>query len=121
MKEVYPLCYKEWHSEQGNIETAVSSSLNVNHTSLDINLRWTANKTDLVELIYGLYHSASINNGKASIQEIATTLENLFKIDLGDVYRTYSEIRNRKLIQIKFLDLMKSSLQNKINELDEKM
>lgn len=87
----------------------------------DTGLRWLAKKSDLVEVIYGLYHSGAIDKNKISIQELASALGQLFSIDLNDVYRTYSEIRSRKLVQIKFLDHMKSCLQSKMKELDEKM
>ena len=73
-------------------------------------LFWTANKTDLIELIYALHSSGAINSGAADIKEIATACEHLFNINLGDYYRTYLEIRSRKTNQTKFLDKMKDTL-----------
>lgn len=82
-------------------------------------LFWTANKTDLIELIYALQSSGAINSGTADIKEMATACERLFNIDLGDYYRTYLEIRSRKTNQTKFLDKMKDSLVIRMESADE--
>lgn len=82
-------------------------------------LFWTANKTDLIELIYALQSSGAINSGTADIKEMATACELLFNIDLGDYYRTYLEIRSRKTNQTKFLDKMKDSLVTRMESADE--
>lgn len=82
-------------------------------------LFWTANKTDLIELIYALQSSGAINSGTADIKEMATACERLFNIDLGDYYRTYLEIRSRKTNQTKFLDKMKDSLVTRMESADE--
>ncbi|KAF9658498.1 RteC domain-containing protein [Tenacibaculum sp. ZH5_bin.1] len=82
-------------------------------------LFWTANKTDLIELIYALQSSGAINSGTADIKEMATACEHLFNIDLGDYYRTYLEIRSRKTNQTKFIDKMKDSLVTRMENADE--
>ncbi|MCB0461137.1 MAG: RteC domain-containing protein [Flavobacteriaceae bacterium] len=82
-------------------------------------LFWTANKTDLVELIYALHSSKSINSGTVDIKEMAMACEHLFNIDLGDFYRTFLEIRSRKINQTKFIDNLRDSLLQKMAELDE--
>lgn len=81
-----------------------------------VNLRWTDKKVALVELIYALFCSNSLNDGDAEIREITEAFENLFSVDLGDVYHAFSEIRDRKIEPTKFLDLLKDSLLNKIKE-----
>lgn len=82
-------------------------------------LFWTANKTDLIELIYALHSSGSINSGTADIKEMALACESLFDIDLGDYYRTYLEIRSRKINQTKFIDKLKDSLSTRMENADE--
>jgi hypothetical protein len=121
LKEVYLLLKRESPSENGKLDAADSENEVSNQNSINEHLHWTASKSDLVELVYGLYHANAVDQSKVSIQELANALGNLFRVELGDVYRTFLEIRNRKLVQIKFLDQVKSSLQNKIYELDEKM
>lgn len=81
-------------------------------------LNWTANKTDLVELIYALQRSGAINNGTAEIKELANTCQKIFNINLGDYYRTYLEIRFRKINQTKFIDKLKNSLTHRMDESD---
>jgi hypothetical protein len=83
-------------------------------------LAWTDSKTALIELIYALQSNGAIDNGKADIKEIAAYFENVFNVDLGDYYRTYLEIRNRKTGRTKFLSLLQESLTKRMDEADEK-
>ncbi|WCO02595.1 RteC domain-containing protein [Psychroserpens ponticola] len=82
-------------------------------------LFWTGNKTDLIELIYALYSLGVINSGTADIKEVASVCEQMFNVSLGDYYRTFLEIRSRKINQTKFMDKLKESLINKMLESDE--
>lgn len=81
-------------------------------------LGWTASKTDLIELIYALQASGAIKSGTAGIKEMASACENVFDLNLGNVYRTFLEIRERKIDQTKFIDRLKSSLVKKMEETD---
>jgi len=82
-------------------------------------LRWTGSKVDLIELIYALHTVGSINNGAVDIKELATELQTIFNIELGDYYRTFIEIRARKINNTKFLDRLKQNLQNRMDQADE--
>jgi hypothetical protein len=82
------------------------------------NFNWSATKVDLIELIYALQCSGTINNGNSDIKKIAKACEQLFNIDLGNYYRTFSDIRSRKMSQTKFIDKLKDSLLNKIIDSD---
>lgn len=79
------------------------------------NLSWTASKTDLIELIYALHASGAVRNGQAEISKMAEVSATLFEMDLGNVYKTYSEIKAREKDRTKFLDRLKISLLTKIN------
>ncbi|WP_255572988.1 RteC domain-containing protein [Hanstruepera marina] len=81
-------------------------------------LFWTANKTDLIELIYALHSSGVINNGASDIKDIALMFEQVFNISLGDFYRTFLEIRSRKINQTKLIDKLKESLLKRMEESD---
>lgn len=81
-------------------------------------LNWTGNKTDLVELIYALHSSGVVNNGNVDIKDIALSLQEIFNIELGNYYHSFTEIRTRKINPTKFLDKLKENLQNYINGLD---
>lgn len=79
---------------------------------------WTDPKNAAVELGYAIYANGSLNNGKVDIKEIMTYLESSFNIDLGDYYRTYLSLKNRKRGQTVFLDSLKEALIKKMNDDD---
>ena len=83
---------------------------------LNNSLPWTGSKADLVELIYGLYAKKVFKNGEADIKEIASFFEKAFAIDLGDYYRTYYQMVQRKKNKAKFIDGLKESLIAKLEE-----
>ena len=58
----------------------------------------------LIELIYAFETSKCINNGKSDLKKMTSYVENLFDIDLGDVYRTFLEILGRKGSRVQCLD-----------------
>lgn len=78
-------------------------------------LQWTDNKTALVELIYALHATGSINNGRSEIRELAAFFEQAFSIRLTDIYHTYLEIKVRST-PTKFIDNLRSTLLRKMEE-----
>jgi len=78
------------------------------------NLPWTATKTDLVELLYSLNAVGALKNGEAEMKKLAEICKELFNLDLGNIYKTYNEIKAREKDPTKFLDLMKSKLLQKM-------
>ncbi|MDN3664087.1 RteC domain-containing protein [Algibacter miyuki] len=82
-------------------------------------LKWTANKTALTELIYALHCNRVINNGNSDLKEIADSLQNLFNFELGNFYKTFSEIKARKNSRTKFLDDLSTGLITHMNKMDE--
>jgi len=80
---------------------------------------WTGSKTDLVELIYALCETESFGFGKITRKRLADYFESVFNVDLGDVYRTYLEIRERNN-RTRFLDELKDRLIKKMDEDDSK-
>lgn len=85
----------------------------------DFNLEWTANKTDLVELIYALQASGAIKDGRAGIKDMVTACEQLFNIDLGQYYKTYIEIRARKMDRTFFINTLKEQLERRMKQDDK--
>lgn len=82
-------------------------------------LKWTDNKNALIELIYALHTQGVFNNGKTDIKDIAKYFEKMFGIELGDYYRSYMELRSRKISKTKFIDTLKDNLNQRMMELDE--
>lgn len=79
-------------------------------------LKWTSSKTDLVELVYALQASKVFNNGKADIKQITTAFEYYFNTDLGDVYKTFSELKYRQKSPTKFLEEITTNLKEFIQK-----
>jgi len=81
-------------------------------------LKWTANRLDLVELIYALQASGAMNYGEADLKDVCAFFENGLQIKVGDLYRAFHDISNRKKEHIKFVSRLKGDLEKKIIELD---
>lgn len=82
--------------------------------------RWTESKAALIEFIYALHSTGAIDDGKADIKDIARYCERLFNVELGDIYRTFLELRMRKGGRSKFIDLMREGLLKRMDEHDHK-
>lgn len=82
-------------------------------------LAWTGSKTSLIELIYALYSDRIINNGSIELSTMTAAFEEFFSIKLDNVYKTYSEIKERKGSRTKFLEELMLNLQRKMNHEDE--
>lgn len=80
---------------------------------------WTDQKSALIELVYGLYATRSIDNGKATVKDIASILEKAFHTDLSNYYRAMQNMRIRKINRTKYLDLLKQNLEKLMDDTDE--
>lgn len=103
------------------IDKLENTSVNLNsfHLQKESKIVWTSQKVNLIELIYALHCTDVINNGSVDIKDIARVTERIFKIDLGDYYRAFLEIRIRKKGRTKFLDTLKESLEKRMDEIDD--
>ncbi|QIL40630.1 hypothetical protein G7074_15970 [Pedobacter sp. HDW13] len=76
---------------------------------------WTGDQINLIEMIYGLWLTGQFNNGKADLSDIVAVLQNVFQVNLGQYFRRFSEIKQRKgMSKTRFLDQMRDALQKKI-------
>jgi len=88
--------------------------------AIDLPFAWTANKTDLVELIYALVALGVFNNGNSEIRSVVSFFQTVFQVDLGSYYHKYQDIMKRKKERTAFLDKLKLALLRRIEEkLDE--
>jgi len=83
-----------------------------------VKAKWTGSKVALIELIYAIQTSGCINNGKSDLKKMTSYVENLFDIDLGDIYRTFLEIRSRKGSRVQCLDDLRKKLIARMDESD---
>lgn len=81
---------------------------------------WTDKKTAAVELIYAIHAAGSVDNGQIDIIELANLFEIVFHIDLGDVYRLFINMRERKNSRTVYLDYLKEKIQKRMDETDDK-
>ncbi|SNR66247.1 RteC protein [Lutibacter agarilyticus] len=82
----------------------------------DTGLKWTASNTDLIEWILPLIKAKAINNGNVEMSKIVEFCKNNFDVDVGNIYNTFSQIKNRKKDPTKFLDKLKIALLKTIDE-----
>lgn len=115
----YDMLIVHLKTEIDKLENQNGMEATINPFQKQSRLFWTANKTDLIELIYALHSIGAINSGTADIKEMASACEQLFNVELGDYYRTYLEIRSRKINQTKFIDKLKESLVARMQNADE--
>lgn len=82
-----------------------------------LNFKWTGDKTNLVEVIYGLFYTGQLNSGNATLSDIIKWMEQILQIDLSRSYRNFIDIRNRKRDSpTKFLDKMREFIIQKIED-----
>lgn len=79
---------------------------------------WTASKTDLAELIYAIDTAKCINHGNINLKKLTAYLEDIFNVNVGDIYRIYLEIRERKGSRTQFLDRLKEKLTERMDGVD---
>lgn len=80
--------------------------------------KWTGTKVAAIELGYAIYAAGVLNNGNADIKEIMTYIEASFKVDLGDYYRAYLTMRERKRDRTSFLNSLIEKLLKKMKDDD---
>jgi len=100
LERLKPGKHKEWQNKQHEV------------------LVWTAPKTALIELIYALYSVNSLNHGAADLSTITSSFEDFFNIKLNQIYKTYSEMKERRGSQTKFLDELSIHLKHKMDKED---
>ena len=80
-------------------------------------LKWSGHKIDLGEIIYALQYSDSVNNGNATIKDLAEAFEKVFNVELKkDIYHFRTEIQQRKIEQAKFLNHLIAILRRRLDD-----
>ena len=76
-------------------------------------ITWTANKSDLIELAYGFWAEECFDNGNISLTQLVTYLETIFNVDLGNVPRSFLDMKIRNN-PTPFMDKLKQKLLEKM-------
>ncbi|WP_297908128.1 RteC domain-containing protein [uncultured Parabacteroides sp.] len=62
--------------------------------------------------------NGDFNKGTATLKEIAGYFENVFSIDIGDLYHSYLEMRSRKINRTRYLETLQKGLLRRMDEND---
>lgn len=81
-------------------------------------MNFTGKKVALIEFGYALANSGDFNNGRVEIKEMMDFLGAVFNVDLGDYYRTYIAIKDRKKDRTAYLTKLIEILEKKMDEDD---
>lgn len=100
-------------------EIETQNKRNLSQNKFTKPLEWTSSKAALTELIYALYVTRVINEGKEDIKTIATNFEMLFGIQLDNIYKTYFEIKARKGCRARFLEELIERFNERMEKDDE--
>lgn len=94
------------------------NTLQVDNEMLPV-LHWTDQKSDLVELVRGIYEKGSVDRGEAQLKEIMRGIGILFHVDLSNHANIFLSIRNRKGERAEYLKQIYDLLTVKMNEMDK--
>lgn len=82
-------------------------------------LIWTGDSVNIIELVYGIYETRQINDGKASIAELMDFFGQIFQINLSKYFKRFSDIKRRKAMsKTRFLDEMQQLVAKRIEDSD---
>jgi hypothetical protein len=77
----------------------------------------TGESVNLVELLYGLHLTGQLNNGHATITEIIQWLGKHWHADVGNAFRRWHAISNRKRVApTKFIEQMRDAINRKLDD-----
>lgn len=82
-------------------------------------LHWTASKAALVELIYALQALGAVNYGQSAHQVLVERFEEVFDIQLGNIYRSFYDLSIRKKSRTPFLGRLRDALEQRMEEAHE--
>lgn len=82
-------------------------------------LHWTGQKSDLVELVRGIFEKGSVDKGEGQLKEIMYGIGILFNVDLSNHANIFLSIRNRKGERAEYLKQIYESLTKKMDDMDK--
>jgi hypothetical protein len=111
--------YKFIHYIRDQLQKLQPDNKNIFQQSQPKLLVWSGAKTSLAELIYALYLTGDLNHGTADLKTITSAFEDFFNVKIENIYKTYSEIKNRKGPRTKYLHHLITLLEAKMNKDEE--
>lgn len=77
---------------------------------------WTGKKSELVEVVYALYHNGCFGDSK--IKDIFATFDKILGVKTTDYYHIFSRIRARKFERCAFLYTLRSNFDSVMDKID---
>ncbi|MDR0196387.1 MAG: RteC domain-containing protein [Myroides sp.] len=84
---------------------------NLSSTATKNSITWSESNSALIELIYALYVTKSINHGQVKIKKLSKALGQVFQINISDIHHTFHRMKTRNYSRTMFLDKLKQSLE----------
>lgn len=78
-------------------------------------LIWTGTKSELVELVYALFFANVIDKGRMKIGKMLSIFGKIFKQDLKNPSRTFTDIKGRTESRTAFIDNLKKLLEERMD------
>ena len=73
---------------------------------------WTDEKVRLVELIYAIQKTGSVNHGNITLRGLQESFEYIFQVKLGNISDKLREINERKGTKIRYLEILNKNLKS---------
>lgn len=98
---------------QNYLQEKIRRQENSDYTYMQLSetLIWSESQNALIELIYALHVTGSINHGKGEIRKIAGLFQGLFGISLIDIHHAFHRMKTRAKSRTSYLDKLKETLE----------
>jgi len=94
---------------------ALGILLQPTQSEIPYSLKWTDSKASLVELIYAICATGTINNGNCEIKQLASTFEHIFQVRIPNIYQIHGELKYREN-PTRYIDQLKDSFLKVLEE-----
>ncbi|MCL1665799.1 hypothetical protein BAS09_03950 [Elizabethkingia ursingii] len=115
----YVSCFLAYEKLKIHLSKSIKEEDSLSTYDTAIKLSWSSSKVALVELLYALYKSKSLNNGNLELSQLIRWAEYNFNLELGNYHKTIGEIRGRKNLRTKFLSFLSDHLDQYFYDKDE--
>lgn len=87
--------------------------------NMDKELKWTGDAVNVIELVYGIYETGQINDGKISLTELMDFFGQIFQVNISGYFKRFADIKRRKsMSKTRYLDEMQRLVAKRIEESD---
>lgn len=82
-------------------------------------LKWTGEAVNMVELVYGIYETGQINEGRITLTELMDFFGQVFQVNISGYFKRFADIKRRKsMSKTRYLDEMQQLVAKRIEDSD---